>query len=272
MVQISKLSVNNFEGAIRGMRNPYKNTQKSDSLFGLTTRDNFLTIIDEFLETDAGTYQRENKEALTEFYFINGLLRQSEDSQFIEYALIGQKDLALIKRLAKAGTPHNKFMRQIGISMDIRAPLYYWKEADTYKVGTTANSESTMHTIITRPFVLSDFSADGSFYDNIELTTKSPLAKDCLTVLKQDLVMLNTLRDYYINEKDMARKEMIWRTIIQKLPCSYMQLRTWTGNYSILHEVINQREGHKLTEWTEDFIKPMHSLPYADELIFIKGE
>ncbi len=274
MLQVKNINVFNFEGAIRGMRQPYKTTDKSDSLFGIAPLNEFEQMLDEYLQADVGTYKHDHLEELTEWYYQNSIIKREEYStgETINYAIIGEKDLALMKKLARAGSPHNKFMRQIGICMDIRTTKYLWSELDTYKVGTVADSESTMHTITNRPFVLQDFSSDGSFYDNPELTTKSPLAKDCLTLLKQDLILLNTLRDYYSKEEDKERKQMIWRTIIQKLPNAYIQERTWTANYSILKEIVTQRTGHKLSEWKE-FIDALKNLPYADELIFInKGD
>lgn len=135
---------------------------------------------------------------------------------------------------------------------------------DTYKVGTVADSESTMHTITKKEFEPSDFSFDGSFYHNNELTVQTGM-----TLLQQDIFILNTLRKHWLNESDEKRKSMIWRTIIQKLPDAYLQTRTWTGNYAILRAQAQQRGHHRLTEWTDDYLKPLHNLPYAENLIFI---
>lgn len=137
---------------------------------------------------------------------------------------------------------------------------------DTYKVGTTANSESTMHTITKTGFTIDDFSYDESFYNNNDLTIQTGM-----TVLVQQILLLNKLRDYYLNEKDPIRKKQIWRTIIQMLPSSYMQKRTWSGSYGTLRPLIKQRDGHRLSEW-KTFSDKVKELPYADELIFYKGE
>ena len=140
------------------------------------------------------------------------------------------------------------------------------KEMDTYKVGTVANSESTMHTIMKREFQPSDFSFDGSFYHNNELRVQTGM-----TVLQQQIFLLNTLRKHWLEEENADRKKKIWKTIIQMLPSSYMQKRTWTGDYAILRAQVEQREGHRLTEWTEDYLRPLHALPYAENLIFYRG-
>ena len=137
---------------------------------------------------------------------------------------------------------------------------------DTYKVATVANSESTMHTIMKRDFKPEDFSFDGSFYNENRL-----LIQTGMTALQQDIFILNTLRGHWLNETDIETKKKLWKTIIQKLPSSYMQKRTWTGNYAILHAQVNQREGHRLTEWTEDYLASLKTLPYAKNLIFYRG-
>lgn len=142
---------------------------------------------------------------------------------------------------------------------------------DTYKVGTVADSESTMHTITNFDFTPEMFSHDESFYHNNELTVQTGM-----TLLQQDIFLLNTLRKHFLAEKDVNRKKMIWRTIIQKLPDSYLQQRTWTGNYSILRSLDHQRDGHRLSEWNV-IRKEIKKLPYSKELILLnrtttKGE
>lgn len=264
MLELSNIKIFNFEAAIRGMRQPFKNTQKSDSMFGLVSEDYFWDnlcdwISDNFSITSDGEY-----EPVHEFYCDNGIINEDEDA--FEYAFIGPNDLELAQRLTKAGSPHNKFLRQILVSFDINAPLYVWKELDTYKVGTVANSESTMHTITKSEFKPSDFSFDGSFYHNNELTIQTGM-----TILQQQIFLLNILRKHWLEEENPERKKKIWRTIIQMLPSSYMQKRTWTGDYAILRAQVEQREGHRLTEWTDDYLKPLHALPYAENLIFYRG-
>lgn len=240
MLQIENLEAFNLNGAIRGMRNPYKNTEKSDS---------FVC-----------------KECYGGLCELSLPGRNCYVEEFKNNFAIGPKDLDLAQRLIKGGQPHDKFMRQIFVSMDINAPLYYWKEMDTYKVATTANSESTMHTITKREFQLTDFSFDESFYNNNDLTVQTGM-----TLLFQQIFLLNKLRDFYLQEEDVERKKQIWRTIIQMLPSSYMQKRTWSANYATLRNILHQREGHRLSEW-KTFIEEIKQLPYANELIFYMGE
>lgn len=165
--------------------------------------------------------------------------------------VVGPNDLDLMKRLVKAGTDHSKFMRMIGVSLDITAPLYWWKEFDTYKVGTVANSCSTMHKIHSKPIELSDFSVDD---DVIGLT-------DCFTRIVADCEFL---RQKYLETKD----KRYWRGLIQLLPSSYRQRRTVTLNYAVLANMYRSRKTHKLTEWL-DFCEWIRSLPYAE---LITGE
>ena len=163
-------------------------------------------------------------------------------------AVIGTNDLDLMKRLYKAGTEHRKYLRQIFVSMDITAPLYWWKEFDTYKVGTVANSCSTMHKIAAKKFELDDFSVE-------HLTGHSI---DILSLLIGDL---NVFRNVYLQTKD--KKE--WWQMIQLLPSSYNQKRTVTMNYENAISMIRQRTGHKLDEWNE-FVKILENLPYIKEI------
>lgn len=173
------------------------------------------------------------------------------DSEYCgaEY-VIGKNDLDLMQRLYKAGTEHRKYLRQIFVSMDIVAPLYWWKEADTYKVGTVANSCSTMHTIHTKEFELDDFSHEHLI--------------DPHGLLADIVIDLNSWRKSYLRTKD---KEDWWQ-MIQLLPSSYNQRRTITMNYENVMTIINQRTGHKLDEW-RDLIAELRKLPYVNE---IRGE
>lgn len=169
--------------------------------------------------------------------------------------ILGENDLSRASSLAKAGGDHRKFMRQIFVSVDITAPLYWWKEYDTYKVGTVANSCSTMHRIHAKPFVEEDFSFERCVDD-------LPVLR-CIDML---LNTLNYLRDKYLEAKD----KMYWESMIQLLGSSYNQMRTCTLNYENLMNIYHARRNHKLTEWHEfcDWIK---SLPYAEELICWEG-
>lgn len=176
------------------------------------------------------------------------------DSGFDENGdfVFGENDLDLAKRLAKAGSDHRKFLRQIFVSVDITAPLYWWKEFDTYKVGTVANSTSTMHKIHSKPFSLEDFSVD-------------KMNEKALNSINRTIAELEELRLEYLETKD---KET-WYSIIQLLPSSYNQMRTVTMNYENLISMYYARCAHKLSEWHVycDWIK---SLPYAEDLILVK--
>lgn len=165
---------------------------------------------------------------------------------------IGKNDLDLARRLFRAGTEHRKYLRQIFVSMDIVAPLYWWKEFDTYKVGTVSNSCSTMHKIAEKEFELDDF----SWEHLINGTSK--------IMLQSVIDLMNQYRNQYLSTKD---KEYWWQ-MIQLLPSSYNQRRTITMNYENVMTIINQRTGHKLTEW-EDFVKCLMKLPFVAE---IRGE
>ena len=166
--------------------------------------------------------------------------------------IIGDNDLKLAQRLIKAGSEHRKFMRQIFVSSDITAPLYWYKEFDTYKIGTVANSTSTMHklssTKITRDcFEMSEKTKDDNYFLN-------------------HINHLEHLRNTYVETKDID----IWETLIQELPSSWLQTRTITMNYENLYSIIRQRKNHKLKEWRISFVDWIKSLPYANELLFVE--
>lgn len=168
-----------------------------------------------------------------------------EDGNYI----LGENDLGLAKRLCAGGSDDRKFIRQIFVSVDITGPLYWWKEFDTYKVGTVANSTSTMHKIHSKPIELSDFS-----YDHMNETS--------LKSLKALIVVLEELRNKFVETKDKT----YWYSLIQLLPESYEQMRTVTLNYEVLRNMFHARQFHKLDEWHIlcDWVR---SLPYASELI-----
>lgn len=162
---------------------------------------------------------------------------------------IGEKDLNLLARLSCAGNDHGKFLRQIPVIVDINAPLYWWKEADTYKVGTTANSCSTMHKIQAKEFTLNDFSTEC-------------LNNESKAVLSDVLNVMNENRDAFNETHD----KNAWYQMIQLLPTSFNQKRTVSLNYAVLKGMYHARKNHKLTEWHE-LCRWIESLPYADELI-----
>lgn len=222
MIKVEKIETYGWEAAVRGMRNPMNSWDKSESEF---------------------EYQRYNSE--------------TEDFDCFPCVKIGENDLALMKKLVRAGSDHRKFLRQIMVSMDITAPLYWWKEFDTYKVGTVANSCSTMHKIHAKPITREDFSFDGrddlDFDDELYVDDYAEYIKlDDLTV-----VMCEYLRSKYVNSGD----KRYWRYLIQILPESYNQLRTVTLNYEVLLNMYRTRKDHKLDEWRK-FCDTVSELPY----------
>ena len=168
--------------------------------------------------------------------------------------ILGENDLTLAKKLCRAGSDHRKFMRQILVSADITAPLYWWKEFDTYKVATVANSTSTMHKIHAKPFELSDFSAD-------------KLSDGALAAFRTYIDYMETTRLRFVETKDKHD----WYDLIQLLPSSYNQLRTVTMNYETLVNIYYARRAHKLDEW-HVFCDWIRTLPYADDLICCRDE
>ena len=204
MIKVENIEVFNFEGAIRGLRNPMNSWNKSDS---------------KWVE---GEYK------------------------------IGKNDLDLMQRLFKAGTEHRKYLRQIFVSMDITAPLYFVSELDTYKVGTTRNSCSFMHKGTAKPFEITDFST----HDN-------KVSKTWETVLDT----LNQLREEYLDTKDNE----IFQQIRCLLPSGYNQKFTLTMNYENVFSIIKQRTGHKLDEWNK-FVKILKTLPYVQDIMGDKDE
>ena len=174
-----------------------------------------------------------------------------EDGDFV----LGDNDIALATKLAKAGSDHRKFLRQVFVSMDITAPLYWWKEFDTYKVGTVANSTSTMHKIHSKPFTREDFS-----YDRMD--------EGGLRMLDAVVAYLEEERLRFIENKEDRTP---WHNIIQMLPTSYNQMRTVTMNYENLINIYYARRNHKLAEW-HTLCAWIMSLPYAEQLIAVKGE
>lgn len=219
MIKIEKETVFGFEAAVRGARNPMNSWAKSDSKF----------------VSPAGCVGCENE------------FDELCDNQ-TEFKL-GENDLKLLVNLSLAGTDEGKFMRMIHVQVDVTAPLYWWKEADTYKVGTVANSSSTMHKIHSKEFTLDDFSHDHSM----------TLTKD---LLYQIIKVLNSSREGYLLTKD----KMFWWQMIQLLPSSYNQKRTLDLNYAVLKNMYHARKNHKLDEWRE-FCRWIENLPYAKELI-----
>ena len=237
MIRFENTEVMNFEGAIRGMRNPLNSWDKSDSVICPGNCDNCdrWTVGDYLAGVVCGNH-------------LAGDL------------IIGPNDLALMKKLIKAGSDHRKFMRQIFVSVDITAPLYWWKEFDTYKVATVSNSCSTMHKIHEKEFTIEDFSTEhlGAFPSR-----RGVGENDFLFALENTIDYLNVARDYYLETKD----KKYWWQMIQLLPSSYNQRRTITLNYETLYNIYGSRRNHKLDEWSIGFMNWIKSLPYAEELI-----
>lgn len=223
VLKVEKVQVWGFEHAIRGMRNPYDSWAKSDS--GVCT--------------------------VTDCYNCNG--HWSGKPCFV----IGANDLALMRKLYAGGSEHRKFLRQIIVSMDITAPLYWWKEFDTYKVGTVANSCSTMHRIQAKEFTLDDFSTEHLFDFMPEETEH-----DSQHILEITVDWLNRMREKYLETKN---KDYWWQ-LIQLLPTSYNQKRTVTMNYENAVTIIKQRNWHRLDEW-HTLIAELIKLPNLAKII-----
>lgn len=217
MIKIEHTEVFGFDAAIRGMRNPMNSWDKSDSVF---------------YYQDCGS-----------------CLHSLEDNcQLYDCTVIGKNDLELMKNLSKAGTDHSKYLRFITVTADITAPLYWWKEYDTYKVGTVANSCSTMHKIHAKEFTLDDFSHEHLDYIG-------------LGYLYKLIDHLNYVREDYIETKSKDK----WWQMIQLLPSSYNQKRTVLLNYQVLKNMYHARKSHKLDCWL-DFCRWCESLPYFKEI------
>jgi hypothetical protein len=225
LIKVEHIQVWGFEHAIRGMRNPMNSWDKSDS--------------------------HKCEWELTEDCDKCNKLSSDNTGECLsdrEFYCIGQKDLELMQKLFKAGTEHRKYLRQIFVSMDIVAPLYWWKEFDTYKVGTVANSCSTMHKLTAKPFEITDFSCD-------------KLGNESNAVLQTIVNQLNRNRANYLESKE----KFFWWQMIQLLPESYNQRRTITMNYENVFTIIKQRTGHKLDEWNT-FVRVLKTLPYVKDI------
>lgn len=172
--------------------------------------------------------------------------------------VIGENDLGLAERLIAGGTEHRKYLRQIFISVDITAPLYWWKEFDTYKVGTTANSTSTMHKLASTPITIECFETD-DYCPELETGGKQMGA----IVENNFIQVLETLRQEFVKTQD----KRLWKELVRWLPESWLQTRTVTMNYENAANMYHQRKNHKLTEWSESFVNWLAELPYAKELI-----
>ena len=225
MLKVTNTEVFGWMAAIRGMRNPRESWDKSDSGWR------------------------------GEFVYATGM----------PIVDVGPNDLTLMKKLIAAGNDHSKFMRMIHVQCDWEAPLYWWKEADTYKVGTVRNSCSTMHTITEHEFTFKDFACE-------HLERRSSLT------LSRVIDNLNYYRDYYLSVKEQnvpgadAKAKEIWWQIIQLLPSSYLQKATMDFNYAVLRNMYHSRNHHKQDEWREDFCNWVKTLPYSELITMTKEE
>ena len=224
MIKIECVETYGWEAAVRGARNPMNSWHLSDS---------YWTHIED---------------------------EQTEQEAKFEYFL-GEKDLALLKKLSSAGSDHGKFLRMITVTLDVTAPLYWWKEFDTYKVGTVANSCSTMHKIHSKPFSRDDFSCENLIHDE-DITSYGSEWYTPSDVLDIIIYTLNGARQEFLETKD----KKYWWQMIQLLPSSYNQKRTVQLNYQVLKAMYHARKAHKLDEW-RSFCSWIETLPYAKELI-----
>lgn len=259
-MKFSHTQVFNLEGAFRGLRNPLESWDRSDSMFGLSDlydKDTDYEAVARWTEEidhsdfdkDYDLWEAQNEKYL-EWLHKNGILKYDNRLDLYEYAFLGPKDIDLAHRMIKAGTSDSKFLRQIFISVDITAPLYWWKQADTYKIATVANSTSTMHKLASTPITIDCFETDD-------------WNKDFDQIIPDDLIpQLEILRQKYLETKD----KRYWKELIRWLPEGWLQTRTWTANYAVLRNIYFQRKHHKLTEW-HTFCQWIESLPYAADLI-----
>lgn len=283
-MKFEKTWVGNFEGAFRGLRNPKNSWDKSDSFFGVVNLDYVsedMEIADEWVKifhsdlnwpeefTDEGCNLAEE---YADKLIKNGVLRLNDNDNVADLAFIGPQDMKLAQTLIKAGPEHRKFLRQIFVSVDITAPLYWWKEMDTYKVATVANSTSTMHKLTSKPITLESFEVD-DFNPEI-VYYEIPGAQNNIGMFADFMIeQLEFLRKKYLETKD----KRYWKELVRWLPNGWLQTRTWTANYETIRAICSpgQRRFHKLNEWgghddpsKNNFIKWARELPYAQYLIF----
>lgn len=255
MIKVEHIETFGFEAAVRGMRSPMNSWEKSDS--------------DCHLTCEGCEHQGKKCHA----HVLDGG----------KCFHLGENDTDLMQRLYKGGTEHRKFMRQIFVSMDITAPLYWWKEFDTYKVGTTANSCSTMHKIHSKEFTLDDFSHEHLFngMDIVEGNGDMEYYENPTTCMEYVVKVMNHYRNSFLAASEklkrtdltdaerkhtMAQKKLFWWQMIQLLPTSYNQKRTVTMTYENAASMIRQRSGHKLDEWRE-FVEILKRLSYIAQIM-----
>nr|DAH63051.1 MAG TPA: hypothetical protein [Bacteriophage sp.] len=267
----------NWEGAFHGMRAPLESWAKSDSAFGYCYEDieKDLEILNTWREHDKYNEMTEAErmkydEEKLAWLDNNGCIYYDVGSRVMEYAFLGPADLDLAQRLIKSGPEHRKFLRQIFVSAYITGPLFWWKEYDTYKIATVANSTSTMHKIQSKPITKDCFEINEVTYDELDdMESKDGwFTANELNVFMEDTIdKCEDLRKAFNETKD----KRYWKMLIELLPESWLQSREVTLNYETIRSIVHQRKGHKLVEW-QKFVHWAHTLPYAEELIFYDGE
>lgn len=269
-------TVMNFNNAMRGMRNALASWDRADSLCGYLPDDRYdsdlIEVATEWAEKDEryGDLSPSEQQDLI-YHYASWLIDEcngdkldfDERNEVRSYAYIGPNDMQLMQTLIKAGSSHRKFLRQIFVSVDISAGLYWWKEFDTYKVGTVANSTSTMHKLASTPITLDCFDTDMG---------EQAITSDDYDDIIHIIGFLEELRKKFNDTKD----KRYWRELIQFLPESWIQKRTVTLSYENVYAMIRDRHTHKLHEWSgkddmiaANFIDWAHRLPYAEQLLFI---
>lgn len=293
-MKLENIEVFNFKSAFRGMRNPMNSWDKSDSYFATIKPDfnYFLTELSKRwveYENDMGYHRTKLEEGTEEYdkvwsrYY--DWLEFNNKYGIYGVIYIGPNDMKLAQRLIKAGREHRKFLRQIFISFDLTAPLYFWKEFDTYKIGIVSNSTSTMHKLASTPitldcFEIDDYDPDLVFLSGVDdsgdnlfsynLNIKDFVETEGLNTYKEPTLIqfLEDLRLKYNKTKD----KKYWKELIRWLPESWLQTRTITMNYENALAIISQRKNHKLSEWHYLINKFRELLPYAEELLFLEDE
>ena len=283
-MKFERTKVFNFENAFFGMRAPLESWSKSDSWFGIDSlfdpHEYDLDILENWKEKDypngfSSTQDEDaKKKKKLEWLNNNGVLsplEYSDTAEFSDVAYLGPNDLDLAQRLIKAGPEHRKFLRQIFVSVYMTAPLELLKEMDTYKVGVTCNSTSTMHKIQSKPITLDCFELE-DYPTNTEAKLLSDrdqwfTESEILNFMEPTIDKCEDLRQAYIETKD----KRYWKMLIQLLPESWLQSRMYTLNYEVIRSIVRQRKNHRLVEW-KAFIDWAHTLPYAEELIFYAND
>lgn len=276
-MKIENVRTYNWQNAFRGLRNPMDSWDRSDSIYGLDSFD-----FDEDYEV-AGLWMNKyypNLDEDSDEYFSkeddyiqwlceNGIIARNSVNDCGEFFFIGPNDMDLAQRMIAGKEPNDKFLRQIFVSMDITAPLLWWKEMDQYKIATTTNSTSTMHKIHSYPITKDCFEMDD--YEGENLMVINEDETDFYFVedhIREHIKFLEELRQMYLRykDKDPAIAKKYWKELIRWNPDGWLQKRTWTADYITLRHIYHWRRNHKLTEW-HTFCDKIMTLPYAKDLI-----